>query len=398
MKYLFLFFICFSSVFLESAIPEAIYLTWKRDPTTTMTFQWITKSSDTNNTVEIYSEATDSWMKVEGSAKPLPQNEPYLVHAAEATKLKPKTTYRFRLKTNPGEELFFRTMPADLTDSITFVAGGDTNQMGTSAFEATCCESAAHEPYFALFGGDLAYAAPNKKDEPENAARWISWLASYSKTMITPTGHLIPLLVTIGNHDVKGHYAGTPADAPFYFTLFSSMPGLPGYNVLRFGNYLSIYLLDTNHCNSIKGEQTDWLRAQLAKERDTLHKIAIYHVPAYPSVRDFKGNESAAVRRYWSPLFEKYRLHVALENNDHAYKRTWPLINDQAHPRGVLYIGDGSWGTKPRTPKKAKHTSYLAKTAGVRQFLKIDLSAEMREFTSLTPEGSMVDHYIQFTQ
>src|SRR6185295_1193017 len=302
------------------------------------------------------------------------------------------------LKTTPDEELFFRTMPTDLTDAVTFVAGGDTNQMGNSVFEETCKEAAAQEPYFALFGGDLAYAAPANKEEPENAGRWLSWLTSYYKTMTTPTGHMIPLIVTMGNHDVKGHWNGTPADAPFYFTLFSSMPGVPGYNVLRFGNYLSIYLLDSSHCNPIKGAQSDWLREQLAKEGDTLHKIAIYHVPAYPSVRDFKMKESVAIRRTWVPLFEKYRLHAAIENNDHAYKRTWPLINDQAHPRGVLYIGDGSWGTKPREPKKARHTSYLAKTESVRQFLKIDISQDTREFTSLTPDGRMIDHYIQFTQ
>ncbi|MDB6082062.1 MAG: metallophosphoesterase, partial [Chlamydiia bacterium] len=183
----------------------------------------------------------------------------------------------------------------------------------------------------------------------------------------------------------------------FFYSLLAR-PTAKGYNVMRFGSYLSLYLLDSNHSNPIKGAQTDWLKQELAKEATTLHRFAIYHVPAYPSVRSYRMRVSCSVRRHWVPLFEKYGLNIALENNDHAYKRTYPMKDGSANPDGVVYIGDGSWGVKPRVPKKAHGSFYLAKTESVRQFLKIELSETKREFWSLTPTGDVVDHYIQFVK
>ena len=63
----------------------------------------------------------------------------------------------------------------------------------------------------------------------------------------------------------------------------------------------------------------------------------------------------------------------------------------------MVYIGDGSWGTKPRIPKDPKKTSYLAKTASKTQFTKVQISKKMREFWAITNNGTIIDHYIQFT-
>jgi len=242
----------------------------------------------------------------------------------------------------------------------------------------------------------LAYASPSSTKQKENGKLWLDWLEGYFQTMRKSDGSLIPILVTIGNHDVKGHYHQTPEQAPYYYTLFP-MPGKPGYNVVRFGSYMSIFLLDSGHTNPINGEQTLWLKNELSKHQDVLHRFAIYHVPAYPSVRNYRMDISKQIRRHWLPLFEKYELHVAFENNDHAYKRTFPMIESSIHPRGVVYIGDGSWGVKPRSPKKAKQTSYLAKSSAVRQFIRVDISSTKREFTVISNTGLLIDHYAQQT-
>lgn len=421
MRPFFLALSLFWTVFCFCDEPIAVYLTWQKDPTCTMTIQWISKIAEENqeakqeankdaakekeektaivDTIEFEpcekgaEEGVKAWKKVVGTHHSLPENGPFLVHVVKLEELLPKTSYRFRIQ-GEAKEYLFQTMPKTLSEPIVFVAGGDTNQAGAAAFEETNRQAAKENPAFALFGGDLAYASPNEKEKPDNREKWLHWLSSYSKTMITPKGYLIPLLVTIGNHDVKGHYEGSPKDAPFFYSLFE-MPGLPGYNVLRFGNYFSLYLLDSDHTNRVNGAQTEWLKRELSKEKST-HRFAIYHVPAFPSVRSFHMKVSASIRRHWVPLFEKYRLNIALENNDHAYKRTYPLIDREVDPRGVVYIGDGSWGVKPRTPKKPKHVDYLAKTKAVRQFLKIELSESKREIWSLTEKGELVDHYIQF--
>ena len=385
----------------SSEEPHALYLTWKKDPTTTMTIQWISSKSSETDVVEyrkVESEKKEtSWGKSEGIHFPLPQEVPYVMHIVELQSLEPNSSYQFRLKMSDHEYLF-RTMPTDLKDgkSVTFLAGGDTNHRGVALFEDTNRAACKHEPFFVVFGGDLAYACPKNKNQEEDSKLWLEWIASYSKTMITPSGHLIPLLVTLGNHDVKGHYKGDPQDAPFFYSLFA-MPGLPGYNVLRCSDYLSFYFLDSNHTNRIKGTQTKWLAYELAKDTNIMHRFAVYHVPAFPSVRQYKMYESASIRKHWVPLFEKYGLHVAFENNDHAYKRTYPMLQEKVHPSGVVYIGDGSWGTKPRIPKKAKETNYLAKTKSARQFVKVTLTEDSREFWAITPDGEIIDHYIQFS-
>ena len=376
--------------------PVAIYLTWQRDPTTTMTIQWLSKKEDEQDIVCFHKKEEKDWKEEKASHKMLPQDAPYLMHVVELKSLEPNTTYTFRLK-DSEKQYNFHTLPKNLEKPLTFVAGGDTNQADEAWFIETCKMAASQNPSFTLFGGDLAYASPNRRGENEDSERWVRWLTHYFETMITSDGNLIPLIVTIGNHDVKGHFGSTPADAPFFYTLFA-MPGLPGYNVLRINSYLSIYLLDSNHTNPIKGEQTEWLAGELSKDGEMLHRFALYHVPAYPSVRSFHLKESEKIRKHWVPLFEKYGLHVAIENHDHVFKRCFPLKEGSVNPNGVLYIGDGSWGVKPRIPKKAAGSKYLAKSQSTRQFLKIQLSETTREFWSIAPDGQIIDHYIQFVK
>lgn len=387
-------FLLLLSLSLHAVEAEAIYLTWMQDPTSTMTVQWLTKNDDTADDLEFQLIDQKEWKSVTGTHTPLPQEEPYLMHLVELTDLLPNSSYRFRIK-NAKESHLFRTMPKTLSQPIVFTTGGDTNQIGMNTFELTNQQAVKEEPLFTVFGGDLAYASPNDIRGKEDAARWINWLITYSKSMVTPSGYKVPLLVTLGNHDIKGFYGRSPNEAPFFFTLFAT-PGLPGYKSLQCGDYLTLFLLDSNHANPIKGAQAEWLRNELAKASQSLHRFAFYHVPAYPSVRAFHAKESTMIRRHWVPLFERYALSCAFENNDHAYKRTFPLIDDEPHPYGVLYLGDGAWGVKPRQTKKAHATSYLAKVRSTQHFIKVKLSESEREYTAISPSGEIVDHYVQF--
>jgi hypothetical protein len=412
------FFLCFHiscfSALPADYKPTALYLTWQRDPTSTMTIQWISPIADQEDVIEYrkeiatpppvedqsqtpsnQAEKEPSWLSIQGSHHPLPENNPYLVHIVEIIRLDPNSAYQFRIG-NSNAIYRFRTMPQELTEPFTFCAGGDAYHNSLELCIETNRQVALQDPRFVLVGGDLAYATPDQIGLPEDCKRWLEWLTAWTENMQTPSKFLIPLIVAIGNHEVKGRYDQTPEQAPFFYSLFA-MPGAKGYNVLRFDQYLSIVILDSSHTHPINGEQTKWLAVELAKQRDILHRFAIYHVPAYPSVRSLRLKESCAIRCSWVPLFEKYGIHVAFESHDHAYKRTWPLLEGDISPFGVVYIGDGSWGAKPRIPKEAKKTSYLAKTAAKTQFIKVQISKKMREFWSITNDGVIIDHYIQYT-
>ena len=59
------------------------------------------------------------------------------------------------------------------------------------------------------------------------------------------------------------------------------------------------------------------------------------------------------------PLFERYNVDAVFEHHDHTYKRTHPLLDGRPNAKGVLYLGDGSWG-KIRKPTDLDKRPYLA--------------------------------------
>jgi acid phosphatase type 7 len=372
--------------------PIAPYLTWKQDPTTTMTIQWITKPDRKSDIVEYQKGGEFLWHQVTGSHNPLPQGYEGLIHQTELTGLLPNTDYRFRTGSD-GKIYKFRTMPSSLTEPIRFVVGGDVYHDSLKFVEETNRQAARTNPHFALIGGDLAYAADKSGILPEDAKRWIDWLATWKEQMVTPDGRLIPLIPAIGNHDVSGRYTQTPAQALFFYALFATH-GLQGYNVLDFDGYMSIIILDSGHTHPIEGKQTEWLEQTLKVRRNIPYKFALYHVPAYSSVRDFETKMSPIVRKYWVPLFEEYGLTAAFEHHDHDYKRTYLIKNGKIDPKGVLYLGDGAWGVShPRLPKTANQAWYLAKTAPARHFILVSLNGKKQTYTAISSDGEAIDRF-----
>ncbi len=385
--------VLFISVFSSLCAADALYLTWQNDPTTTMTIQWLSDLTSESDEIEVKKTGDVEWKKVRGTHKALPKKAPHLVHTVEVTNLVPDTRYNFRLPQDT-EEHAFRTMPQDNQKPIRFAVGGDAYHDDGRPFEEMVKKIASTSPRFFLLGGDIAYSVKEKREGTDKFDRWLAFLQIWSKYMVDTDGCSIPLIPAIGNHEVVGYYDQTPDKAEFFYSLFAC-PGPQGYKLLLFGKYMAISLLDTNHTHPIGGEQTAWLHNAMRKSYSYTHRFAIYHVPAYPCVRYFRSKESSAVRRNWVPLFERYSLHAAFENHEHAYKRTYPLVDGSDHPRGVLYFGDGSLGVKPRIPKKAGRTSYLAKTKSRRQFLQVTLTKETRTYEAITPEGEIIDSYTQ---
>jgi hypothetical protein len=223
--------------------------------------------------------------------------------------------------------------------------------------------------------------------------RWLDWIKVWHTHMITPQGHLIPMIAAIGNHDLIGGFDQTPAQATVFSALFP-MPGKRIYHVLDFDPYLSIFILDSGHANPVAGLQAQWLRTALEERQKVTHRLALYHVPAYPSIRDFHHKHSAIIRTSWVPLFEQGGIQAVFEHHDHAYKRTYPLLKGRIHPQGIVYLGDGGWGVeKPRSLRTKR--SYLAKFAAVRHFIAVTLTSTSQHFKCVNDQGQVLDEYNQ---
>lgn len=371
--------------------PKALYLSWQKQPESTMIIQWITPQGDKNGVVYFRkSKEGEFWKRGDANFIPLPNFSTYALHRLELSDLEPDTEYLFRIGNEPRDYKFL-TMPAALENPINFVVGGDIYHDTLGEVIETNLEAAAQNPRFAILGGDIAYTSNRYFLYWEKNERWIDFLSAWSQTMVDSEGHLIPLVAAIGNHDVTGRFDQTPEKAPFFYTLFPTS----GYEALDFGGYLTLFLLDSGHTHPIEGEQSHWLYHALQSRSEIPHKFAIYHVPAYPSIRDFNGKQSKAIRKYWVPLFEHFGVNAAFEHHDHSYKRTYAIKAGVKNNQGLVYIGDGAWGVaKPRKRRFfSKQPWYLAATRSVRHFILVTLDKENRTYHAISSQGEIFDTF-----
>jgi hypothetical protein len=367
---------CFIPCYLRAV--SALYLTWYDDPTTTMAIQWHTFGIDAPDRIDLRLEEEGEWKVFEGSHTAL---DAVRIHAVFLEGLEPNTRYQFRVD---GESSIytFQTAPKELTAPIQFVVGGDAMQ-SIFRFQKMNRVIAAHNPLFCVIGGDIAYAIhPDPiKVRVKAINRWLEFLALWKKQMIAPDGRIIPFVLAIGNHDIVRE------QPDLFFTLFA-FPQRRLYRTIDFGTYLTLILLDTNHFEPILGDQTTWLEKVLLERTGWTYRFPIYHVAAYPSFYSFQSVTARQIRQTWCPLFEKYGIRVAFENHNHTYKRTWPMKKGEIDPAGVLYLGDGSWGVRPR---KTEARWYLQKAVSQNSVYLVTLNPEVAQIQALDLEGKIFD-------
>ena len=68
--------------------PDSLFLTWQRDPTTTMTVQWIGPESSADTSIHYAPLGMELWQSAKTSTKPYPDTD-LKVHRCELTSLTP---------------------------------------------------------------------------------------------------------------------------------------------------------------------------------------------------------------------------------------------------------------------------------------------------------------------
>lgn len=385
-----LFLLCAS--FLSGSEPDVFYLTWQQDPSTTMTISWFSPVNQKKEPLQFASYTSQEWKTEESSSFSLPGDYPLLLHRVELTALEPAGHYLFRFE-KTGQQFHFQTLPAKQPELLRFVEGGDLYFNDLELVKETNQSAAALAPAFALLGGDIAYAEAYYFWQNEKIDRWIAWLKLWKETMVTagPYPFAIPILSAIGNHDVNGFFGRSPKQAKMFYLLFPTKKDNSGYRLMDVGDYLTLFLLDSGHTHDVGGAQMLWLEESLKSRQQVPFKLAAYHIPAWPSVREPTGIISSSIRKSWVPLFEKYHVDLAFEHHDHAYKRTHPLLAGKIDKKGIVYLGDGGWGVKPRTPKTEKERFYLAKTFSSCNFFVVDLEKTKLFVRAFTPKGELLD-------
>jgi acid phosphatase type 7 len=415
--------------------PSGIMLTWQQDPSTTMTIDWHTTPEDAAESVLRYKlQGSDQWTSVQASTHDFPYSD-RAIHRVELTGLQPASSYRFRV--GEFERAYrFETMSLEMDRQIRFATGGDV--MHDAEWMAqTNRQAMKYDPDFIAWGGDLAY--PNARHE--RVERWYDFFEVIRETLIHEDGRVVPVIVSIGNHEVEQRYVyryfgrtderrfqdtdeWRAAEAPYFYALFA-FPGPRGYNVLDFGDYLSMVALDSYHTNLIAGDQINWLHETLSDRRHVPHVFPFYHVPVWASVKGLEySNEQREVRMHFPSVFEKYGIRVAFENHDHAYKRTPPMRGGEAvgpDEGGVVYIGDGAWGVSTREHVRHLRADeiyyvedyditeireraviediediwFLEEFASARHFILATLDGERQHFLVVDEDGNIIDEYTE---
>ena len=374
------------------ASPYHVYLTWQNDPCTTMTVNFQTPASEAKGIVYYDTEPHgDDTAAYRFKAETKPHTVPFIegkraVYSVELKDLEPDTTYHF-VYGPEGKRISmprkFRTIPND-DSPIRFVAGGDQSILPRARLLMR--QAAAQEPDFVLIGGDIAYANGN----PRNLFVWDRYLQMWEVNMITPEGYTVPVVYALGNHETNGDHEEPELNAPFYFGFFAQ-GGMP-YFARKFGPRVLVIVLDSGHTVPHDGAQAEWLRATLEANKDVPFRFASYHVPFYPSHRDFEGSPSVAGRTHWLPLFDEFGLTAAFEHHDHTFKRTKPLRNNQVDPEGIVYLGDGCMGVPPRSIDN-EGAWYLEKASSTAHIWLVDVGAEGANFQAIDRHGQVFDRY-----
>ena len=361
---------------------DAVYVTTFRDPCRMLEVHRLATVDAARDQLTVSDAAGSRSVAVTVVAIP---GTDHVLHRALVDGLTPASEVTLRFGSDTAHRI--RTLPSTLDRPLKIANGGDTMHK-TEWFANTNKALAARDPDLVVFGGDLAY------EDGKKGERVLTWIRTYYETARAPDGRLLPFISCIGNHEVDGHYGGDHTKAPYFFAMmpFDNL----AYRMVDLGEQVSFVLLDSDHATRIPGAQTEWLAKEIAPRAKRTHVIPVYHYPAWPTVKAAKGKTpydnrvSVMIRELWLPLFEANGVRLALEHDQHTFKRTVPIKAGKADPTGITYLGDGAWGVEVRP--LFPDLPHMAKTASRRHGWLLELHADGRvDGTAIDEFGEVFD-------
>lgn len=313
--------------------PARYRLTWWGDPTTTAAIGWEQGEGE----AELRYEEREVWLETGTLTQRQPATPPRErggAYWAQLTGLRPSTAYQVQVVSARGVSapMWFETAHSS-PRPFRLIAGGDSRNH-RAVRRAANRLVALSAPLAVLFGGDFT--------AQDTRGQWGKWFDDWQLS-IGPSGRLIPLVPTRGNHDSEEALtrAWGSAFGHFYYA----------FNLG--GDQVRVYTLNSER--PAGGEQQAWLAGELAAHTEARLQVAQYHKPMRPH-SDMKV-EGYDEYTHWGELFTRYALDLAIECDSHLMKVTAPLRYDEAGPDGfrrvgqggTTYIGEGGWGAPLRS-------------------------------------------------
>lgn len=253
--------------------------------------------------------------------------------------------------------------------------------------------AAAQQPLFIALGGDLSY----DNGIPACYRRWDDWFDMLALRFAVG-GKITPYLVSPGNHEAGSFYQTDPATFSFYKHYFvqenlnGRLPAeMPSFSAHNIGNLLLLSLDSEVYISA--AQQVSWLQTVLSTSSQRW-LTALYHHPIWPSRIRTSAPIADGMKKAWAVEFERYGLDIAFENHDHAYKRTKPMRADgvATNSTGILYVGDGNWGTGDVLITPAMR-DFMDFTSASPYILKVDVTDQALTCTALNDRSETIDRF-----
>jgi len=236
-------------------------------------------------------------------------------HSVEFRDLLPDTTYAYRVGDGErwSEWFQFKTASDQAEDEFSFLYVGDAQNYVLELWSRLIREGFRKAPdaKFIIHAGDLINTAHREQE-------WHEWFTAGGFIH-----SMIPSMSVPGNHEyrAKNQEEADKRERSLsvqwrpQFTLPLNGPkGLE--ETVYFMDYQDVrfIFLDSNRDHEL---QAAWLDEILSKNPKSW-TIVSYHHPLFSASN---GRDNEALRNLWKPIFDKYRVDLALQGHDHAYAR-----------------------------------------------------------------------------
>ena len=235
-------------------------------------------------------------------------------HSVTFKNLEPNTMYGYRVGDGAiwSEWIQFTTSKKE-GEPFSFLYVGDAQNYILELWSRLIREGYKKAPdaSFIIHAGDLI-------DDAHEEHQWHEWFMAGGWIHRS-----LPSLSIPGNHeynpqvqdDIEKRIKRLSVQWNNQFTL--PMNGVKGIEETNYYiDYQGVRFVALNSNIMIK-EQADWLESVL-KDNPNKWTIATYHHPIFSASR---GRDNEELRSLWKPLFDKYKVDLALQGHDHTYTR-----------------------------------------------------------------------------
>lgn len=373
-------------------MPKSVNMTLNGDPKTSMAFAWYTDKM-TGTTVQVVeadqmkgesfpekaSSYTGTAEEIETFMSKKDREEDkkvkFISHKAVADKLKPGTSYRFRV--GDGKEWSevgsFKTDTQE-NQSYRFIAGSDSQASSEEDFQPwgdtfKKAREFIGDPKFLINAGDLV-------DNGDLEEQWQWMLGAAQKELLN-----VPFVPVLGGHEIQDYDGDETTPNDNFYHHFNVpkqvVKGTHKGSVYSFEYGDALYMVFNSQYagqlnedgKSIKWsdnefwDQVAWMKNTVARS-DKKWKFVAFHKSPYAAgdnSAQWEDDRIQFYKKYLIPAFDEMGIDMVFEAHDHMYMRSFQMYNDQVipkdqlefdnegnavNPKGTIYLMSNAFGNK----------------------------------------------------